>query len=151
MTPPRIELGTYSLEGCCSIQLSYGAFIFSCSNTAYPYFALPNAIPSVADSGIPGNPKERGTLKVVTAHIVHGPFWTKAVAPHPIQTYPTLRAVERSAHLTHTYQGRRGIQPVPTKPVSQGEVGIELRGLAFVLPEYILSRLRTAQCEVVGS
>ena len=22
--PPRIERGTYSLEGCCSIQLSYG-------------------------------------------------------------------------------------------------------------------------------
>ena len=22
--PPRLELGTHSLEGCCSIQLSYG-------------------------------------------------------------------------------------------------------------------------------
>ena len=28
MTPPRIELGTYSLEGCCSIHLSYGANVF---------------------------------------------------------------------------------------------------------------------------
>ena len=26
VTPPRLERGTYSLEGCCSIQLSYGAF-----------------------------------------------------------------------------------------------------------------------------
>ncbi len=25
VTPPRLERGTYSLEGCCSIQLSYGA------------------------------------------------------------------------------------------------------------------------------
>ncbi len=25
--PPRIERGTYSLEGCCSIQLSYGIVI----------------------------------------------------------------------------------------------------------------------------
>src|SRR5512139_112128 len=27
VTPPRIERGTYSLEGCCSIQLSYGASV----------------------------------------------------------------------------------------------------------------------------
>ena len=25
VTPPRLERGTYSLEGCCSIQLSYRA------------------------------------------------------------------------------------------------------------------------------
>jgi hypothetical protein len=27
VTPPRFERGTYSLEGCCSIQLSYGAVL----------------------------------------------------------------------------------------------------------------------------
>ena len=27
VTPPRLERGTYSLEGCCSILLSYGAVI----------------------------------------------------------------------------------------------------------------------------
>ena len=30
VTPPRIERGTYSLEGCCSIHLSYGAETHQC-------------------------------------------------------------------------------------------------------------------------
>ena len=28
--PPRFERGTHSLEGCCSVQLSYGTSIFGC-------------------------------------------------------------------------------------------------------------------------
>ena len=27
--PPRIELGAYSLEGCCSILLSYGNSLYT--------------------------------------------------------------------------------------------------------------------------
>ena len=31
--PPRFELGTHSLEGCCSIQLSYGTSISACKDS----------------------------------------------------------------------------------------------------------------------
>jgi hypothetical protein len=34
VTPPRLERGTYSLEGCCSILLSYGAVIPSANGAA---------------------------------------------------------------------------------------------------------------------
>jgi hypothetical protein len=36
VTPPRLERGTYSLEGCCSIQLSYGASLPTGSRTNKP-------------------------------------------------------------------------------------------------------------------
>ena len=32
--PPRFERGTHSLEGCCSIQLSYGTILIATSDSA---------------------------------------------------------------------------------------------------------------------
>ncbi len=63
VTPPRIELGTYSLEGCCSIHLSYGANVFwfsQLSPARQRRFRFP-------ESRLRAESKEREILKMAAA------------------------------------------------------------------------------------
>jgi hypothetical protein len=42
--PPRLERGTHSLEGCCSIQLSYGTIILKKNAVPIPLFVSKSGI-----------------------------------------------------------------------------------------------------------
>lgn len=75
VTPARIERATYSLEGCCSIQLSYGA-----------KFLLQIILqPSPANSRLKDGGTHKtccgGILKMAAAHCVRRPFWKRLLLP----------------------------------------------------------------------